>query len=203
MSPTRLSEDMDEIQGLAVGIPVHAISAKEQTGVEVIEGYLGAGRTGALLGSSGVGKSTLVNALIGEDRLKTREVRAHDSRGRHTTRHRHLIVLPGPARPADRHAGHARAAVVDPARARAKPSTTSWSWPPAATSPIAAIAKSRAARSSRRLKRARWPPTARRLPEAAGRAASLERAQERARADRHQAEVQDRQPVDEEALQGS
>ena len=52
------------------------------------------GKTGALLGSSGVGKSTLVNALIGEDMLKTREVRAHDSRGRHTTRHRHLIVLP-------------------------------------------------------------------------------------------------------------
>jgi ribosome biogenesis GTPase len=90
-----LSEDLDEIQGLAVGIPVHAISAKTRNGIELIEGYLGAGRTGALLGSSGVGKSTLVNALIGEELLKTRDVRASDSRGRHTTRHRQLIVLPG------------------------------------------------------------------------------------------------------------
>ena len=57
--------------------------------------HLGPGRTGALLGSSGVGKSTLINALIGDARLKTQEVRASDSRGRHTTRHRQLIVLPG------------------------------------------------------------------------------------------------------------
>jgi len=90
-----LSEDLDEIRGLAVGIPVHAISAKSRAGIEVVEGYLGPGRTGALLGSSGVGKSTLVNALIGEELLKTRDVRASDSRGRHTTRHRQLIVLPG------------------------------------------------------------------------------------------------------------
>jgi ribosome biogenesis GTPase len=89
-----LSEDMDEIGRIAVGIPVHAVSAKTRQGVEIIESYLGAGRTGALLGSSGVGKSTLVNAIVGEEMLKTREVRAHDSRGRHTTRHRHLIVLP-------------------------------------------------------------------------------------------------------------
>jgi ribosome biogenesis GTPase len=89
-----LSEDMDEITRTAAGIPVHAISAKTGDSVDVIESYLGAGKTGALLGSSGVGKSTLVNAIIGEDMLKTREVRAHDSRGRHTTRHRHLIVLP-------------------------------------------------------------------------------------------------------------
>jgi len=89
-----LAEDMDEIRALAVGIPVHAISAKERDGIDVIAGYLGPGRTGALLGSSGVGKSTLVNALLGEEKFKTREVRASDSRGRHTTRHRNLILLP-------------------------------------------------------------------------------------------------------------
>lgn len=89
-----LAEDIDEIQRLAVGIPVHAISAKEKDGIDVITGYLGPGRTGALLGSSGVGKSTLVNALLGEEKFKTKDVRAHDSRGRHTTRHRNLILLP-------------------------------------------------------------------------------------------------------------
>jgi ribosome biogenesis GTPase len=89
-----LAEDMDEIQALAVGIPVHAISAKQRDGIDVVTGYLGPGRTGALLGSSGVGKSTLVNALIGEEKFKTRDVRASDSRGRHTTRHRNLILLP-------------------------------------------------------------------------------------------------------------
>jgi ribosome biogenesis GTPase / thiamine phosphate phosphatase len=89
-----VSDEMDEIRRTAVGIPVHAVSAKAGTGVDLIEGYLGPGRTGALLGSSGVGKSTLVNALMGSDLLETREVRAHDSRGRHTTRHRQLILLP-------------------------------------------------------------------------------------------------------------
>ena len=89
-----LDEDMDEIRAQTVGIPVHAISAKEQSGVDVVTGYLGPGKTGALLGSSGVGKSTIVNALLGEEKFKTREVREHDSRGRHTTRHRNLILLP-------------------------------------------------------------------------------------------------------------
>ena len=89
-----LAEDMDEIRALTVGIPVHAVSAKEKSGIDAITGYLGPGKTGALLGSSGVGKSTIVNALIGEEKFKTRDVRASDSRGRHTTRHRSLIVLP-------------------------------------------------------------------------------------------------------------
>jgi ribosome biogenesis GTPase len=94
-----------EVAAIAPGTPVHAVAAKPKDnargfdaaayGVAIIEQYLGRGRTGALLGSSGVGKSTLINALVGSDLLKTNEVRESDSRGRHTTRHRQLIVLPG------------------------------------------------------------------------------------------------------------
>ena len=57
--------------------------------------YLPSGRTGALLGSSGVGKSTIINRLVGSDLLRTREVRQEDSKGRHTTTHRELVKLPG------------------------------------------------------------------------------------------------------------
>lgn len=89
-----LDAAVDEIRAVAAGTPVHAVSARNRQGLDVIEPYLGSGRTGALLGSSGAGKSTLVNALVGEDLIKTQDVRASDSRGRHTTRHRHLILLP-------------------------------------------------------------------------------------------------------------
>ncbi len=88
-----LPADLDEIARIAAGIPVHAISARNRSGIEVVERYLGPGKTGALLGSSGVGKSTIVNALMGDEKLKTQDVRASDSRGRHTTRHRQLILL--------------------------------------------------------------------------------------------------------------
>ena len=142
-----LAEDMDEIQALTVGIPVHAISAKEQSGVDVITGYLGPGKTGALLGSSGVGKSTIVNALLGEEKFKT----ARRARARFTRPPHHASSQPdpaaGPARTAGRHArACASCSYGRRARARAKPSTTSSSSPPAATSPIAVIAMSRAAR---------------------------------------------------------
>jgi ribosome biogenesis GTPase len=90
-----LDDDLAEISAIADGVAVHAISARTRHGIEVIDRYLGTGRTGALLGSSGVGKSTIVNALVGDEALKTNDVRASDSRGRHTTRHRHLILLPG------------------------------------------------------------------------------------------------------------
>jgi ribosome biogenesis GTPase len=92
-----LDDKMTEMTGVAIGVPMHVISARDGRGVEAIEPYLRAGHTIAVLGSSGVGKSTLINRLLGEDRLRTREVRASDSRGRHTTTHRELVPLPGGA----------------------------------------------------------------------------------------------------------
>jgi ribosome biogenesis GTPase len=86
---------MEEMEGIAPGVPVHALSATEGAGLEALAPYLGIGRTVALLGSSGVGKSTLINALLGDDRLAVAAVRASDSHGRHTTTHRELIRLPG------------------------------------------------------------------------------------------------------------
>jgi ribosome biogenesis GTPase len=74
---------------------VHVVSPRERDGLDLVAQYLGAGRTGALLGSSGVGKSTIINGLVGADVQKTREVRAADSKGRHTTTHRELVRLPG------------------------------------------------------------------------------------------------------------
>lgn len=80
-------------QAAAPGVPVHLVSAKAGTGLDQLSAYLGPGRTVALLGSSGVGKSTLANRLAGTD-LATGEVR-EDERGRHTTTRRQLVPLPG------------------------------------------------------------------------------------------------------------
>jgi ribosome biogenesis GTPase / thiamine phosphate phosphatase len=85
------------IEQLAPGVDVHAVSARDPSSLAVLQPYLAPGRTVALLGSSGVGKSTLLNRLIGSDVQATRAVRARDQRGRHTTTDRHLFVLPGGA----------------------------------------------------------------------------------------------------------
>lgn len=79
---------------MAGDLPAHVVNPKKSEGLEHVAAYLTPGRTGALLGSSGVGKSTIINRLVGEDVQKTREVRAADSKGRHTTMHRELVVLP-------------------------------------------------------------------------------------------------------------
>jgi ribosome biogenesis GTPase / thiamine phosphate phosphatase len=79
---------------VAGSLPVHVLSPKLNAGIEQVAHYLTSGRTGALLGSSGVGKSTIINRLVGADVRKTREVRSGDSKGRHTTTHRELVLLP-------------------------------------------------------------------------------------------------------------
>jgi ribosome biogenesis GTPase / thiamine phosphate phosphatase len=75
-------------------VPVHTVSAPRNEVYDALAGYLEPGRTVALLGSSGVGKSTIVNRLAGEELQRTQAVRTTDGRGRHTTTHRQLILLP-------------------------------------------------------------------------------------------------------------
>ncbi len=85
------------IEAVAPGVPIVTLSALTGDHLADLAAYLKPGSTSVVLGSSGVGKSTLVNALLGEARQATGEVRGDDSRGRHTTTHRELFALPGGA----------------------------------------------------------------------------------------------------------
>ena len=84
-----------EAESVAFGVPVLAISIVTGEGLELVRGQILPGRTVAMLGSSGVGKSTLVNTLAGEEVLATQPIREDDGEGRHTTTHRQLVLLPG------------------------------------------------------------------------------------------------------------
>ena len=84
-------------RAVAPGLPVHVVSARDGTGLQALDAYLVRGRTVALLGSSGVGKSTLVNRLVGHDVQATRAVRSRDGRGQHATTRRELVRLAGGA----------------------------------------------------------------------------------------------------------
>jgi ribosome biogenesis GTPase / thiamine phosphate phosphatase len=83
-----------ETESVAIGASVHAVSNVTGEGLEELAAHLTPGRTMVLLGSSGVGKSTLLNRLAGRDLMRTAAVAA-DGTGRHTTTHRELVVLPG------------------------------------------------------------------------------------------------------------
>lgn len=83
-----------ETESIAPGVPVIAVSAKEDRGREQLEALLRPGMTVALTGSSGAGKSTILNWLAGKEIQDTQEIREDDSRGRHTTTHRELFILP-------------------------------------------------------------------------------------------------------------
>ena len=83
------------VEAVAVGVPVHVVSAISGQGCDALRARIPAGATAVLLGSSGVGKSTLVNRFVGRERMAVKETRVDDDEGRHTTTHRELILLPG------------------------------------------------------------------------------------------------------------
>lgn len=84
---------MNEAKQVCLGVDIIAISSQTGHGLNELEKYLIAGKTIVFLGSSGVGKSSLVNALAGKDIMNVSEIRTADGRGRHTTTHRQLIML--------------------------------------------------------------------------------------------------------------
>jgi ribosome biogenesis GTPase len=90
-----LADVVARTQQLSPEITVLPISALSDHGLDALPALLGPGETAALIGSSGVGKSTILNRLLGDERQRTTAVRASDSRGRHTTTSRQLFVMPG------------------------------------------------------------------------------------------------------------
>ncbi len=91
---TDLPTQLQAVSAIAPGVDVITLSALTLEGIDALQAYLQPGQTVALLGSSGVGKSTLTNQLMGQTVQVTQAVRTGDSRGRHTTTHRQLLCLP-------------------------------------------------------------------------------------------------------------
>lgn len=89
----RLTEILDSIKSRIKHVPVIAVSNETQNGYEAIHSFIKKGKTYCMLGSSGVGKSTLLNNLSGETRMKTDGISVRTNKGRHITSHRELIVL--------------------------------------------------------------------------------------------------------------
>lgn len=101
LTKTDLCDDVAEkraaVEAVAGGAPVYSVCSIKGEGLEELEQYFTSGKTVALIGSSGAGKSTLINRLIGHERQAVKEIREHDDRGLHTTRHRELILMPNGA----------------------------------------------------------------------------------------------------------
>lgn len=88
------TETTGQIANVAPGVPMHIVSARSSSGMGELQRYFDGNRTIALVGSSGAGKSTMTNQLLGQALQATQEVRLSDSRGRHTTTHRQLFIRP-------------------------------------------------------------------------------------------------------------
>lgn len=83
-----------DVESVALGVPIYPVSATDRIGLDALRSHLARGDTAAFLGSSGVGKSALINALLGVERQEVSRVRQSDRKGRHTTSRRDLILLP-------------------------------------------------------------------------------------------------------------
>jgi ribosome biogenesis GTPase len=90
----QVAERMNEVAAIAPGVPVFAVSSLTGSGLDEIKGFLFEGSTTALLGSSGVGKSTLINSLMGDEVQKVQQISGFEDKGRHTSTHRELFILP-------------------------------------------------------------------------------------------------------------
>lgn len=88
-----VEENIAEVESVALGVPIHACSVKDNIGIEQLKVYFDEDKTVALLGSSGAGKSTLTNRLLGEEKQLVQDIREGDDRGRHTTTHRELLLF--------------------------------------------------------------------------------------------------------------
>jgi ribosome biogenesis GTPase / thiamine phosphate phosphatase len=92
-----VTEKIQEVESVALGVPIIAISAQKNAGLDQLDPYLQPGKTVALLGSSGVGKSTITNHLLGIEKQVVQEIREADDKGKHTTTHREMLLLPNGA----------------------------------------------------------------------------------------------------------
>lgn len=90
-----LQEKMKELSSVSLGVDVIACSSENDSGYQVIQAQIRQGKTIAFVGSSGVGKSTIINRLMGRNVLETQKIREDDDKGRHTTTYRQLLLLPG------------------------------------------------------------------------------------------------------------
>lgn len=95
VEPAEIDELLEEIRGILGNVPIHAVSAHTGRGMDGLGAYATSGQTICFIGSSGVGKSSLVNALAGEEVMATSHNRHWDGKGRHTTTMRQMLFLPG------------------------------------------------------------------------------------------------------------